>query len=493
MDYERIAPYTYRLAPEGEMRVPGIVYAANDLFQQAGIEEALQQVRNVATLPGILKASMAMPDIHWGYGFPIGGVAAMSETEGVVSPGGVGFDINCGVRLLKTGLSADEVRPRLADLMHEIMRRVPQGTGERGALKLSERELRDVLEQGARFLAERGLATAEDLERTEENGCLAGAHAEAASPKAVARGHTQVGSLGSGNHFLEVQVVEQVFDEKVAAVFGVWPGQVVVMIHTGSRGFGHQTCTDHLARMAASAACYDYRLPDRQLACAPLRSPEAQDYLAAMACACNFAFANRQMIMEEVRGAFEFIFRRSWVKLGMELLYDVAHNIVKREEHTFDAADGAAAKPDSPGARAPKRQVVWVHRKGATRAFGPDHPDVPGAYRAVGQPVIVPGDMGRESWLLVGTSVAMQETWGSTCHGAGRLLSRGAARKVQSGAEVRRRLEEQGVIVKAGSVASLAEEAPYAYKDVGRVVEVVHELGISRKVARLRPLGVLKG
>jgi len=493
VDCQQIAPYTYRIAAEGEMRVPGIVYATDELFKQAGVEEALQQVKNVATLPGILKASIAMPDIHWGYGFPIGGVAAMSESDGVVSPGGVGFDINCGVRLLKTGLSVEEVQPRLPDLMHEIMRRVPQGTGERGALKLSERELRGLLEQGARFLAERGLATAEDLGHTEENGCLEGAHAEAASPKAIARGHTQVGSLGSGNHFLEVQVVDEIFAEEVAAVFGVWPGQVVVMIHTGSRGFGHQTCSDHLARMAASAARYGYRLPDRQLACAPLRSPEAQDYLAAMACACNFAFANRQMIMEEVRGAFEFIFRRSWVKLGMELLYDVAHNIVKREEHELGTGDGLAGGRDYPGAPGRKRQVVWVHRKGATRAFGPGHPDVPADYRAVGQPVIIPGDMGRESWLLVGTEKAMQETWGSTCHGAGRLLSRGAAKRIQSGAEVRRRLEEQGVIVKAGSVASLAEEAPYAYKDVGRVVEVVHELGISRKVARLRPLGVLKG
>jgi len=485
VDYELIAPYTYRIVPQGDMRVPGIVYAGGDLFEHAGAEQALQQVMNVATLPGILRASIAMPDIHWGYGFPIGGVAAVSERDGVVSPGGVGFDINCGVRLLKTGLRVDEVRPRVHELLHEIMRRVPQGTGERGALRLNEREFKHLLERGVPFLAERGLATEEDIENTEEHGCMAGAHADASTQKAIARGHTQVGSLGSGNHFLELQVVAEVFDEESAAAYGVQRGQVVVMIHTGSRGFGHQTCTDHLARMAAATSRYGYRLPDRQLACAPVRSREGQDYLAAMACAGNFAFANRQMIMEEVRGAFEQVFRRAWVKLGMDLLYDVAHNVAKREEHVVD---GGAGRPGEA-----RLVPVWVHRKGATRAFGPGHSDVPAAYRDVGQPVIIPGDMGRESWLLAGTAKAMLETWGSTCHGAGRLMSRGAAKKVKSGPEVRRELEEKGIVVKAASVALLAEEAPYAYKDVAGVVEVVHEVGISRKVARLRPLGVLKG
>jgi len=476
-EYEQIAPYTYLLPAEGGMRVPGIVYASEELFAQAGSDQALQQVRNVATLPGILKASIAMPDIHWGYGFPIGGVAAMDDRDGVVSPGGVGFDINCGVRLVKTDLMRDEVQPRLSELMHEIMRRVPQGTGQRGVLRLNEREFRRLVEQGVSFLAERGLATEEDLEHTEERGSLSGAHADAVTQKAVSRGHTQVGSLGAGNHFLEIQVVADVHDGETAGVFGIREGQVVVMIHTGSRGFGHQVCTDHLARMAAAANRYGYELPDRQLACAPVRSPEGQDYLAAMACAVDFAFCNRQVIMNEVRGAFELIFRRAWPRLGMELLYDVAHNIAKREEHAVDG----------------ERRPVWVHRKGATRAYGPGSEQVPQAFRDVGQPVIIPGDMGRESWLLAGTEAAMRETWGSTCHGAGRLMSRGAAKKVKSGHEVRRELEEQGIVVKAGSIALLAEEAPYAYKDVSGVVAVVDAVGLSRKVARLKPLGVLKG
>jgi tRNA-splicing ligase RtcB len=477
IEYELIAPFTYLLPAEGGMRVPGIVYASEELFAQAGSDQALQQVRNVATLPGILKASIAMPDIHWGYGFPIGGVAAMDDRDGVVSPGGVGFDINCGVRLVKTNLTRDEVRTRLPELRHEIMRRVPQGTGERGVLRLHEREFRRLAEQGVPFLVERGLATEDDLEHTEEGGSFAEAHADAVTQKAVSRGHSQVGSLGAGNHFVELQVVDEVHDDEIADVFDIHEGQVAVMIHTGSRGFGHQVCTDHLARMAAAASRYGYELPDRQLACAPVHSPEGQDYLAAMACAVNFAFCNRQVIMNEVRGAFELIFRRAWSKLGMELLYDVAHNIAKREVHLVEGAE----------------LPVWVHRKGATRAFGPGRPEVPAAYRAVGQPVIIPGSMGTESWLLAGTEAAMRETWGSTCHGAGRLMSRGAAKKVKSGHEVRRDLEEQGIVVKAGSTALLAEEAPYAYKDVSGVVAVVATVGLSRKVARLKPLGVLKG
>jgi tRNA-splicing ligase RtcB len=476
-EYEQVAPYTYVLPPEGDMRVPGVVYASEELFSQPGADQALQQVANVATLPGILRASIAMPDIHWGYGFPIGGVAAMDDRDGVVSPGGVGFDINCGVRVVKTGLTRDEVQPRLQELMHEIMRRVPQGTGQRGALRLGEREFRRLIEQGVPFLVDRGLATEDDLEHTEEAGAMPGAHADAVTNKSIARGHAQVGSLGAGNHFLEVQVVAEVRDKETAEAFGIREGLVVVMIHTGSRGFGHQVCTDHLTRMAAAAVRYGYELPDRQLACAPVHSPEGEDYLAAMACAVNFAFANRQVIMNEVRGAFELVFRRGWSKLGMDLLYDVAHNIAKREEHDVDGA----------------RRPVWVHRKGATRAYGPGSEHVPPAFRDVGQPVIIPGDMGRESWLLVGTETAMRDTWGSTCHGAGRLMSRGAAKKVKSGPEVRRELEEQGIVVKAGSVALLAEEAPYAYKDVSGVVAVVDAVGLSRRVARLKPLGVLKG
>ena len=477
MRVARVGPTTYEIAREGAMRVPGRVYADESLFAQTGHEEALQQVANVATLPGVVTASIAMPDIHWGYGFPIGGVAAMDERDGVVSPGGVGFDINCGVRLVRTGLGVEEVRPRLEALMQELMRRVPQGSGPHGALELGERDLIRLAERGAPFLAQRGFATDDDLAHIEEGGVLAGADTAAVSAKAVARGRSQVGSLGSGNHFLEVQVVDEVLDEPAARAFGVAPGQVTVMIHSGSRGFGHQVCTDYLARMAQAAAQAGIELPDRQLACAPLGSAAAREYLAAMACACNFAFANRQMMLHEVRGAFERVFGSSWERLGVLLVYDVAHNIAKLEVHLVDG----------------REQPVWVHRKGATRAFGPGRPEVPAGYRAVGQPVIIPGSMGTESWLLAGTDEAMRQTWGSTCHGAGRALSRHAAKKLRSGAEVRRELEHRGIVVKAGSVASLAEEAPYAYKDVAGVVGVVHDAGLSRKVARLKPLGVLKG
>jgi tRNA-splicing ligase RtcB (3'-phosphate/5'-hydroxy nucleic acid ligase) len=477
MRIERTGEFVYEIAPEGGMRVPGRVYAHASLFEQAGHEEALQQVANVATLPGIVNASIAMPDIHWGYGFPIGGVAAMDEVDGVVSPGGVGFDINCGVRLVRTGLGIEDVRPRLEPLMHELMRRVPQGSGPHGALRLEEGELERLAEEGAAFLARRGYATDDDLAHTEENGVMPGADAAAVSRRVLERGRTQVGSLGSGNHFLEVQVVEDVLDEQAASAFGVGRGQVVVMIHSGSRGFGHQVCTDYLGRMAGAAARAGIELPDRQLACAPLGSPEAREYLAAMACACNFAFANRQMMQHEVRAAFEQVFRSSWERLGIELVYDVAHNIAKREVHVVDGEERA----------------VRVHRKGATRAFGPGSPDVPPDYRDVGQPVIIPGDMGTESWLLAGTETAMREAFGSTCHGAGRLLSRHAARKVRSGADVRRDLEDAGIVVKAASVGGLAEEAPFAYKDVADVVNVVAAVGLARKVARMRPLGVLKG
>jgi tRNA-splicing ligase RtcB (3'-phosphate/5'-hydroxy nucleic acid ligase) len=470
-------PFTYEIAAREGMRVPGRIYADPTLFAQAGHEEALQQVVNVAMLPGIVAASIAMPDIHWGYGFPIGGVAAMDEREGVISPGGVGFDINCGVRLARTALRADEVRPRAEALMHELMRRVPQGAGPHGALALRPAELRRLAEQGVPFLAGRGLATPEDVAHTEEGGHMPGADAGAVSDKALERGLSQVGSLGSGNHFLELQVVDEVVDEEAARAYGLAAGQVTVMIHSGSRGFGHQICTDHVARMAGVAARAGIELPDRQLACAPLASSEARAYLAAMACACNFAFANRQMMLHEVRGAFERVFKESWERLGVELVYDVAHNIAKREVHEVDGAE----------------RPLWVHRKGATRAFGPGRPEVPPDYRAVGQPVMIPGDMGTESWVLAGTGEAMRRTFGSTCHGAGRTLSRHAARKVKSGAQVRRELEDAGIVVRAASVGLLAEEAPYAYKDVAAVVNVVHEVGLSRRVARLKPLGVLKG
>jgi len=474
---ERAAEHTYVIEPEGAMRVPGRIYAAESLFKQAGHEEALQQVANVATLPGIVGASLAMPDIHWGYGFPIGGVAALRADDGVVSPGGVGFDINCGVRLALTGLDAGDVRPRAEELVHELMRRIPQGLNDRGTLKLQPRELTKLVERGVPWLLERGLATERDVERTEQGGAMSGASAAAVTQKAVERGRTQVGSLGAGNHFIELQVVADVLDEAAAGAWGVHPGQVAVMIHSGSRGFGHQTCTDHLQRMAAAARRYGIEVPDRQLACAPASSPEGQDYLAAMAAAANFAFANRQTMMHEVRLAFEQVFRRPWERLGVELLYDVAHNIAKLETHEVDGV--------------PTR--VWVHRKGATRAFGPGHPELPPLFRETGQPVIVPGDMGSESWLLVGTQKAMRESFGSAAHGAGRRLSRGAAKRVMSGADVRRDLEARGIVVGSQSTSLLAEEAPYAYKDIGEIVAVMDAIGLARKVARLEPLGVLKG
>ena len=474
---ERLDEHTWRIAPRGGMRVPGIVYASPGLLDKAAADQALQQVANVATLPGIVKASIAMPDIHWGYGFPIGGVAAMDAREGVVSPGGVGFDINCGVRLVATDLQEEDVRPHVEALLHECMRRIPQGTNDRGSLRLAPRELVRLVEEGVPYLVSRGLATDEDVARTEERGAMPGASAEAVSRRAVERGHTQVGSLGAGNHFLELQVVDEVVDPATAAAWGVRPGQVMVMIHSGSRGFGHQVCTDYLQRMAAATRRYGFDLPDRQLACAPVDSPEGRDYLAAMAAAANFAFANRQVMQHEVRQAFEQVFRLPWERLGVRLLYDVAHNIAKRETHVVDG----------------REREVWVHRKGATRAYGPGRPELPPEYRATGQPVIIPGDMGSESWLLVGTEKAMAESFGSTCHGAGRRLSRHAARAVKSGAEVRRDLEARGIVVRSASGSLLAEEAPYAYKDVADVVAVVDAVGLARKVARLRPLGVLKG
>jgi tRNA-splicing ligase RtcB len=476
-DTRQIGVDTYRIEPRGDMRVPGIVYASAEMFEKAVDDQALQQVRNVATLPGIVKASIAMPDIHWGYGFPIGGVAAMLADSGVVSPGGVGFDINCGVRLVTTGLRVDEVEPRSEEVLHEFMRRIPQGANDRGSLHLTPKELKRLVERGVPWLVERGLATEEDVEHTEEYGAMPGASSEAVSQKAIDRGHSQVGSLGAGNHFIELQVVEEIIDEATAAAWGMKVGQVAVMVHSGSRGFGHQTCTDHLARMAAAVRRYGYELPDRQLACAPATSPEGGDYLAAMAAAANFAFANRQVMMHEVRLALEHVFQRSWERLDVRLLYDVAHNIAKLEEHDVEG----------------KRLRVWVHRKGATRAFGPGRPELPAVFQETGQPVIIPGDMGSASWVLAGTETAMRESFGSACHGAGRRLSRGAARKVMSGAEVRRQLEVQGIVVRSQSTGLLAEEAPYAYKDVADVVGVVHDVGLARKVARLRPLGVLKG
>lgn len=460
------------------MRVPGLIYADRELLDQIRQDEALVQVANVAALPGIIGRSLAMPDIHWGYGFPIGGVAATDPAAGgVISPGGVGFDINCGVRLLRTGLEAAEVRKEIPRLLAALFAAVPAGIGGKSALRLSRGDEERVLREGSGWAVARGMGTETDLENTEERGCLAGADPSRVSPRARERGRSQLGTLGSGNHFLEIQYVDEVYDPGPARDFGVEKDQVTVMIHCGSRGLGHQVCSDYVKTMGAAARKYGYSLPDRQLACAPARSPEGEAYFAAMACAANYAWANRQIIMDRVRKVFGKALGRNTGGLKMGLVYDVAHNIAKFETHR---AGG-------------KEKALCVHRKGATRAFPPGHPDLPSRYRAAGQPVLIPGDMGRCSFLLAGTERALEETWGSTCHGAGRVMSRTAARKAIRGRELAAELKAKGIEVMAGSMASLAEEAPRAYKDVSRVVEVVHRAGISRRVARLRPLGVIKG
>jgi tRNA-splicing ligase RtcB (3'-phosphate/5'-hydroxy nucleic acid ligase) len=459
------------------MRVPGAVFADREFLDSASRDKALEQVANVAFLPGIVGRSLAMPDIHWGYGFPIGGVAAFLEDGGVVSPGGVGFDISCGVRLVKTSLDGADVRPGLEDLMAVMAGNIPRGLGTRGRIHSPRSALRKVLNRGARELISMGYGREDDLARTERGGVYPGADPDRVSDHAFERGADQLGTLGSGNHFLEVQVVEKVFLPQVARAFGLSEGQVTVMIHSGSRGLGHQVCTDYLQVMDKVVRRQGWELPDRQLACAPLGGSEASDYLAAMACACNYAIGNRQALMHWTRTSFEQHFGGSERSLGMELLFDVSHNVARMEEHDVDGV----------------RARVCVHRKGATASFPAGHPDVPEEYRSVGQPVLIPGDMGTHSYILVGSSVAMEKSFGSTCHGAGRTMSRSKARKTVDGAELRQRLAKQGVVVVAPKSSLLAEEAPEAYKDVSRVVDVCEGAGLSRKVAMLKPIGVLKG
>ena len=473
-DYRWMIPETYKTG----MRVPGMIYASQEMLEAMRDEQTPEQVANVAFLPGIVGYSLAMPDIHWGYGFPIGGVAAMDVSKGVVSPGGVGYDINCGVRLLRTALSEDEVRPRMGQLVNGLFSDVPSGLGSEGKIRVGRTEINELMVEGARWAVRRGLGSEEDLEVTEENGCMRGADPGKVSERAAKRGGPQAGTLGSGNHFLEIQAVREIFDPEAAGVMGInEPGQVLVLIHTGSRGFGHQVCTDHLRVMEQAVSRYGIKLPDRQLACAPVESPEGRDYLAAMACAANYAWANRQCIAHWVRECFSRVLGKGPEKLGMKQVYDVAHNIAKIEEHMVDG----------------RKVRVCVHRKGATRAFPAGHKDTPDRYRGIGQPVLVPGDMGRCSFIAVGTQKAMEETFGSTCHGAGRTLSRGAARRSMDGGDVIRELERRGIEVKAENIHSLAEEASHAYKDVTEIIEVVHRAGISKKVAMTVPLGIIKG
>ncbi|WP_346430115.1 RtcB family protein [Methanocella conradii] len=455
------------------MRVPGRIFLSDRLME--GLESGtLEQVANVATLPGIQKYSMAMPDAHLGYGFPIGGVAGFDIEEGVISPGGVGFDINCGVRLLKSELEVGQVRPVASGLIDALYSAVPSGLGSESKLRVTDAQLDEVFTLGARWAVENGYGVKADLEHCEENGEMKGADPSKISKKARDRGRPQLGTLGSGNHFLEVQYVEKVYDDAVAKAFGLWEGQVTVMVHCGSRGAGHQICTDHLKVLEKAYVKYGIKLYDRQLACAPINSKEAQDYFAAMAGGANYAWANRQVIAHWVRETFNRFFKDD---LRMDLLYDVAHNVAKFEEHMVNG----------------EKKMLCVHRKGATRAFAPGRPELPPAYRDVGQPVIIPGSMGSASYVLVGTREGMDLTFGSTCHGAGRVMSRHAAIKGIRGSEIRRELAERGIIVKAPKDSAIAEEAPEVYKEIGDVVEVVHRLGISRKVARLVPIAVAKG
>ncbi len=473
-DYHWEIPRSYK---DG-MRVPGLIYAGEAMLESMCEEQTLEQVANVAFLPGIIKFSFAMPDIHWGYGFPIGGVAAMSVRDGVISPGGVGYDINCGVRLLRTNLNEAEVRPKIDQLVNGLFANVPSGLGSEGKAKVSRKEMNELIAKGARWAVEHGFGTEEDLDVTEEGGCMKGAVPSKVSDKAMKRGMPQAGSLGSGNHFLEFQVVKEIFDSHIASVMGITElGQVLVLIHTGSRGFGHQVCTDHLRVMEQAVLKYGIKLPDRQLACAPIESKEGKDYLAAMACAANYAWCNRQCITHWVRETFSKVFGKSPEELDMRQIYDVAHNIAKIEEHMVDG----------------RKINVCVHRKGATRAFPPNHQDIPQRYKEIGQPVLIPGDMGRCSYIAVGTQKAMEESFGSTCHGAGRVLSRHAARRILRGKDVAQDLERRGITIKTGSISSLAEEASQAYKDVTEVIEVCHQAGISKKVAMTVPIGVIKG
>ena len=477
---EKIDECHFRIPREFKpgMRVDGIIYADEKLLKVAQEDKALEQVANVAFLPGIVKASLAMPDIHWGYGFPIGGVAATDiEAGGVISPGGVGFDINCGVRLMKTNLEYEEIKDKIKDLVYTLFSDVPAGVGSKGDIRVSSKEEKEILIKGSRWAVSKGYGVESDLECTEEYGAMQGADPDAVSERAYERGKAQSGTLGSGNHFLEVQVIDQLYDRDICDEFGLNLGQVVVMIHSGSRGLGYQVCDEHARGMISCLQKYNINVPDRQLACAPVNSPEGKHYLAAMRCAANYAWANRQCLMHLARLSFEKVFSKSWQKMGMELIYDVAHNIAKIEKYNIDG----------------KQKNLCVHRKGATRAFGPGHPALPQKYKKTGQPVIIPGDMGRNSYLLAGTKKAEEETFGSTCHGAGRVKSRTAATKAINLHTLLKELESKGIIVKASGRGTIVEEAPAAYKDVNDVVDVVQMAGISKRVCRMRPLGVIKG
>jgi tRNA-splicing ligase RtcB len=480
MEIKKISDYIWEIpATEKEgMLVPARIYATEKLLGEID-KGVFEQVTNVACLPGIQKFSYCMPDGHWGYGFPIGGVAAFSREDGVISPGGIGFDINCGMRLIRTDLTVSEVKPRIRELIDILFKTVPAGVGSKGLVKLSVEEFKQVMIRGVNWCIEKGYGWEHDTERIEEYGCIPGADPSRVSEKAISRGISQLGTLGSGNHYLEIQVAtpEKIFDKNMAKALGIFDNQILVMVHCGSRGFGHQVATDYLKIFDTAMRKYGMVVRDRELACAPFNSPEGQDYYKAMACAANAAFANRQVIVHRVREGFSQVFGREPEELGMDIIYDVAHNVAKIETHEVDGEE----------------KELLVHRKGSTRCFGPGRKEIPEIYRKIGQPVIVGGSMETGSYLLIGTEKAMKETFGSTMHGSGRTMSRTAAKKKVIGAELKKEMERAGIIVRAVSMAGLAEEAGFAYKDISEVVDTMEMAGISRKVVGLRPIGNIKG
>jgi len=474
---KKLSDYKFMIPKQGGMRVPGIIFASENMIGHIKHEETYKQVMNVAYLPGIQRYSLAMPDIHWGYGFPIGGVAAMDVDDGVISPGGVGYDINCGVRSLKTNMFYDDIKPYIKNLIDRIYTNVPCGVGSTGKIKLSRHELNRVMVEGAKWAVKRGFGWDDDIERIEDSGCMEGANPDKVSQRAVERGMPQLGTLGAGNHFLEIQVVDSIYNVKIAQRFGIEKNQIMIMIHTGSRGFGHQICSDYIHKIQNVMSRYGITVPDRELASVPIKSPEGRDYISAMKAGANFAWVNRQMIMHWVRESFSEVLKKSPESLGMELIYDITHNTAKFEKHMVDG----------------KEKLLCVHRKGATRAFPAGHSALPDIYRDIGQPVIIPGDMGSYSYILIGKKDSMKETFGSTCHGAGRVLSRRKALKVTAGRKISNELKNKGVYARAKSITTLREEVPEAYKDIEEVVEVVEKVGLSEKIVRLRPIGVVKG
>jgi tRNA-splicing ligase RtcB len=478
-DLKRITDFLWEVPQEFryDMRVPARLYADDSLVEDALADESVNQLINTATLPGVVKYAIAMPDIHQGYGMPVGGVIATELPDGIISPGAVGYDINCGVRLLASQVSVQNVQPYLKELATALYQNCPSGVGSEGSVPLNAKDLDEVLESGAEWTLKKGYANQEDLRHTEEYGRLKAADASVISNRAKSRGKDQLGTLGAGNHFIEVDRVAAVYDEETANKLGLFAEQIVVQIHCGSRGLGHQVCTDYVGDFQKAVKKYGIKLPDRELVCAPFESEEGQQYYQAMAASANFAFANRQVLAHHIRRSFEQALRGHVRDLNLHQVYDIAHNMAKVEEHTIGG----------------KLMRVCVHRKGATRAFGPQSPVLPADLRDIGQPVLIPGSMGTASYVLIGTTGSMEQTFGSSCHGAGRVMSRSQAKREVRGEKLRDDLNAQGIVIRAGSMPGLAEEAPQAYKDVSRVVEVVHRAGIGRKVARLEPLAVIKG